>query len=88
MDENINKKINCFKISLNYLKNYDNDLKNNIKKINDEIFLLKTKLNNNNVNLNELTTRKNTVNDELLKGKLLLETLEKNNKILDKLYNL
>ena len=88
MDHNINKKINCFKISLNYLKNYDIDIQKNIKKVDDEIFLLKTKLNNNNQNLKELTTRKNTINHELFKGKLLLETLEKNNKILDKLYNL
>ena len=88
MDHNINKKINCFKISLNYLKNYDIDIQKNIKKIDDEIFLLETKLNNNNQNLKELTSRKNTINHELFKGNLLLETLEKNNKILDKLYNL
>ena len=88
MDHNINKKINCFKISLNYLKNYDIDIQKNIKKIDNEIFLLETKLNNNNENLKELNTRKNTINHELFKGKLLLETLEKNNKILDKLYNL
>ena len=88
MDHNINKKINCFKISLNYLKNYDIDIQKNIKKIDNEIFLLETKLNNNNQNLKELNTRKNTINHELFKGNLLLETLEKNNKILDKLYNL
>jgi|TARA_B100000963_G_C22636555_1_gene677940 hypothetical protein len=88
IDKQIDKKLNSAKISLTYLNNYNHDIIEKIKNLEEEKFLINTKCKNNDDKLKILLEREEKIIQEINKGQELQKILKNNNKILSKLYNL
>lgn len=81
------KNLNHCKVSLNYLKNYNNELTHKISELEKEQSQLEEQLNMNTIKLKECLMKRESLIHEIQKGKELQALIGKNDSILNKINN-
>lgn len=87
MENEIDKNLNYSKVSLEYLKKYNEEIIIKLRELEDKQHNLQNELDDNNIKIQNLILQKKNILYEIQKGKELEKMISKNNRILNKIHD-